>query len=40
MVPGVYLTIRRFEFQTLYYTIIFIFLSCKQESTQHLWFDL
>ena len=40
MVPYVYLTTRRYEFQSLYYAVILIFLSCKQQSTQFLRFEL
>jgi len=39
MVPDVYVTTRRYEFQSLYYAIIFIFLSSKQQSTQFLRFQ-
>jgi hypothetical protein len=46
MVPDVYLTKRRYEFQSLYYAIILIFLCSKQQSThilryefQHLYTD-
>ena len=40
MVPYVYLATRRYEFRSLYYGTILIFLGCKQQSTQYLRFEI
>jgi len=39
MVPGIYLMTRRYEFHSLYYSIILIFLGSLQQSFKCLIFD-